>query len=221
MPQHARRKTDFSKGIKLGVNDHVAAWEKPKQKPDWMDEDTYARLPTLLEMREFKSRGKVLVTTLLNPKKYSRKDVAKLYSARWTIEVDLRFIKKSLGMEVLRCKTPEMIRKEIASYLLGYNLIRLLMVQAAHHRGVPLRNISFTGTLQALNVFREKFLHAAKGMLMPLYELFLAAILAKKVGNRPGRIEPRVLKRRKSKKYPYMNKPRQQMREALANSVPA
>ncbi len=125
-------------------------------------------------------------------------------------------------MDVLRCKTPEMVRKEIASYLIGYNLIRLLMVQAAHHRDVSLYSISFTGALQALDVFREKFLHAAKGIMMPLYELFLAAILSEKVGNRPGRTEPRVIKRRKTTKYPYMNKPRQEMREELlANTVPA
>jgi len=126
-----KRSTDFKTGEKLGVRDHLVVLEKPKRRPDWMTPEHYAQAPATLKVREFAAGGKIMVTTFLDAKAAPKNKLKVLYLRRWNVELDLRNIKTTLGMARLRCKTPEMVLKELWVYLLAYNLIRLLMAQAA------------------------------------------------------------------------------------------
>jgi len=211
---HGSRKSDFRRGEKLGKKDHIVTWEKPKQRPDWMDADTYRQMPDTLTIREIKINGKVITTTLLDPKEVTRKEIGELYTKRWLIEVDFDSIKTVLQMDVLRCKTPDLVRKEIYVHLLAYNLIRTVMAQTAHRYDVSPRTLSFKGALQQLNAFKDTFLCADEKSLPGLYEHLLKAISSHHVGNRPGRSEPRAVKRRR-KPYPLLTKPRDKARNEL------
>jgi IS4 transposase len=211
---HGSRKSDFRRGKQIGKKDHIVIWEKPKQRPNWMNESMYRQMPDMLTIREIKINGKVITTTLLNPKEVTRKEIGELYAKRWLIEVDFRFIKTVLQMDILRCKTPDMIRKEIWVHLLAYNLIRTVMAQAAHRYDVSPRTLSFKGTLQQLNAFKETFLHTAEKRLSIMYGYLLEAIASHRVGNRSRRSEPRAVKRRR-KPYPLLTKPREEARNEL------
>lgn len=215
-PQHATRQSDFRFGKKLGVKDHLVIWKKPKQKPEWMDQETWLNLPASLTMRELKSQGKVLVTTLLNPKEFARKELAELYAKRWCVEVDLKAIKETMQMGILRCKTPEMVRKEIWAHLCAYNLIRTVMAQAACHANLHPRNISFKATIQSLNALRDKLLLATDEQIQKLLEILWSGVATQQVGNRPGRSEPRAVKRR-PKPYPRLKNARNLARHELKN----
>ncbi|MBT5229376.1 MAG: IS4 family transposase [Methylococcales bacterium] len=210
--QHGARKlkTDFSLGQRLGEKDHLITLNSPK-KPDWMSQDVYEQSPDSLLVRELRTKGKTLVTTLLNHKQVSKKTLSLFYRERWHIEVDLRHIKTTLGMDILSCQTPEMVKKELWVYLLAYNLIRLLMAQAAFLSDVSVRQLSFKHTLQLwlnwLQIGRDYYNEKHLTMLFLL-------IAQQKVGNRPGRIEPRVVKRR-PKPFKLMMIPRQQAREEV------
>jgi len=125
-----QRSTDFRRGHRLGERDHLIVLPKPI-KPDWMSQDHYDQAPHSLIVRELRTGGKILVTTLLCPKGTDNSDLKSLYRHRWHVELDLRNIKTTLGMERLSCRTPAMAIKEIWVYLLAYNLIRLMMAQAA------------------------------------------------------------------------------------------
>ena len=139
---HQLRAADFQRGKRLGPGDHVVEWPRPAQ-PDWMDDATYARMPASLRLREvavqvaergFRVQSLVVVTTLLDPQKYAASELAQLYRQRWLVELDLRTIKSTLHLDVLRCKSPEMARKELRTGLLTYNLIRQTMLIAARPR---------------------------------------------------------------------------------------
>jgi IS4 transposase len=211
---HGSRKSDFRRGKHLGKKDHIVIWEKPKQRPAWMNESMYRQMPDTLTIREIKITGKVITTTLLYPKEVTRKEIGELYMERWLIEVDFRFIKTVLQMDVLRCKTPDMVCKEIWVHLLAYNLIRTVMAQAAHRYNLPPRTLSFKGTLQQLNAFKDTFLRTAEKSLPIVYGYLLEGIISHRVGNRPGRSEPRAVKRRR-KPYPLLTKPREEARNEL------
>jgi hypothetical protein len=214
---HARRTVRFGSGI----TDQVVVWDKPEQRPEWMDEAQYQAMPAQLTVRLIKSKGKVLVTTLLDRQAVSRRALMKLYSRRWLVEVDLKFIKEVLQMDVLRGRTPEMVRKEIYVHLLSYNLIRTVMAQAAHQAKVPPRQLSFKATVQLLNAFREKFLSAPGAeQRQRLYREMLKAIARHRIGRRPGRYEPRAVKRR-PEAYPKLTQPRAQAREKLVEQANA
>jgi hypothetical protein len=194
-----QRSTDFRRGQRLGERDHLIVLPKPK-KPDWMSQDQYEQAPHSLTVRELRTGGKILVTTLLCPKGTDKSDLKSLYRHRWHVELDLRNIKTTLGMERLSCRTPAMAIKEIWVYLLAYNLIRLMMAQAAllTHR-VP-RQISFKHTVQ---IWMAWTCQAGRiDTEDKLYNLFVL-IAQPQVGQRPGRIEPRALKRR-HKPYPLL-----------------
>ncbi len=219
---HQRRRCDLRRGRRLGPNDHVVVWTKPP-RPAWMDEATYARMPDELVVREvrvriavsgFRTKVVVVVTTLLDADVYSARDLADLYRARWHAELDLRALKITLGMDVLRCKTPAMVRKEVWAHLLAYNLIRTLMAQAAEETGCTPRDLSFKGTLQTMKEFVERLLHARGRTRQELYVWLLLAIGAHQVNNRPDRIEPRARKRR-PKQYPRLMQPRRIARKQL------
>jgi hypothetical protein len=148
--QHGSRQksTDFRRGERLGPRDHKIVLPKPKSKPEWMSQADYDQAPKEVVVRELRVSGKTLITTLLCPKETGKTDIKRLYKSRWHIELDLRHLKSTLGMGQLSCQTPAMIVKEIWVYLLAYNLIRLLMAQAATLSGSLPRQISFKHAVQ-------------------------------------------------------------------------
>jgi hypothetical protein len=221
---HQRRKYDFRRGRRLGVEDHVVPWTKPA-RPEWMDEGLYAQLPQELLIRElrvkveragFRVEELVLVTTLLDSQEYTKEEVADLYLKRWNIELDLRSIKSVMQMDILRCETPEMVEKEIWMHVLAYNLIRGLMRDAAAAHGKEPRSLSFKGALQALGAFREPLQWMRGRRRRRLWEALLEVIASYGVGDRPNRVEPRAIKRR-PRPQRLLNEPRKQARERLLN----
>ena len=203
--QHGSRQrtTDFCLGQPLGARDHLLVLSKPGIKPDWMSQEDYAQAPASITVRELRAGGKTLVTTFLCPKQTAKEAIKCLYRDRWQVELDLRNIKTTLGMEQLSCQTPDMAVKEIWVYLLAYNLIRLMMAQAALQSGLLPRQLSFKHTVQVWLAWAP---HAYHGDIAHPDELF-ALIAQQTVGNRPGRIEPRALKRRRNT-YPLLTQPR-------------
>lgn len=206
-----KRSTDFRRGKRLGQRDHLIELSKPKRKPDWMAQADYDQAPETLKVRELHTGGKILVTTLLCAKKSPKTALKLLYQSRWHVELDLRNIKATLGLGVLSCKTPAMAEKEIWVYMLAYNLIRLIMAQAAIHTNRLPRELSFKHSLQLWLAWGRQgaaFSHDAD------VSILLVLIAQQRVGKRPGRIEPRALKRR-PKPYPLLNQPRQLAREQV------
>jgi Transposase DDE domain len=219
---HQRRRCDLRRGRRLGPNEHIVAWPKPA-RPAWMDAATYASLPAALELREvrvrvcqrgFRTTVFVVVTTLLDAATYPAADLAELYRLRWHAELDLRCLKTTLGMDVLRCKSPAMVRKEVWAHLLVYNLIRAVLAQAAVEYGADPRELSFKGAVQALAAFAERLLGAPPETAGALYEWLLLTIGAHQVGDRPDRVEPRARKRR-PKEYDLLTRPRAEARKKL------
>lgn len=191
----------------LGKHDQQVEYFKPKECPSWMSVEAYAALPSAIVVRELRyqiaqpgcrTREVTLVTTLLDSDLYSAIELAGLYAQRWQIETNLRHLKQTLHMDVLRTKSVAGVHKELTMFALVYNLVRLVMLQAAQRQDVPLERISFIDALRWLR-------HAQPGQ--PLRDLEI-------VPRRPGRHEPRVRKRR-PKEYDLMNKPRTERREAL------
>ena len=210
--QHGSRRTDFRRGQRLATRDHVVHWPRPAHVPDWMSRAQYRAIPEQITLREVKVDGRVLVTTLRDPRAVSKAQLGKLYQRRWHIELDLRCIKTTLGMEVLRCLTPAMIEKELWVHLLAYNLIRLLMAQAAVDHGTEPRRLSFKHTVQLYNQFYARSLCSpdAAASLALLFRL----ITQQCVGHRPGRIEPRARKRR-PKSFQWLKVPRHLARHQI------
>jgi hypothetical protein len=218
------RRVDFRRGQRLSRYDHVVSWSKP-HRPAWMNRTLYNRLPETLRLREtrvevtqkgFRCRHLCLVTTLLDAQLYSRAELAMAFRCRWHAELDLRSIKHVMQMDVLRCKSPAMVRKEIWMHLLAYNLIRKLIAQAAATVGLSPRDLSFKGTLQTLVIF------AAAGWSCPerrneLYAAVLRAVATHRVNDRPDRVEPRAVKRR-PKKQVYLTEPRPLAKARLLNT---
>jgi hypothetical protein len=220
---HQLRERDLRRGRRLGSNDHVVIWTKPKQRPEWMDEATYACMPDQLELRQVRVRIKkpgcrareiVVVTTLLDAQRYTAADLADLYRQRWQAELDLRSLKVTLGMDVLRCKSPDMVRKEVWAHFLAYNLIRTVMAQAADATGCAPRQLSFTGALQTMTSFAERLYDANRSTIEDLHAALLTAMAAHVVGNRPNRHEPRAIKRR-PKPHRLLKQPRAIARRQL------
>jgi len=219
---HQRRRYDFRRGRRLGVEDHAVSWTKP-DRPDWMDEATYGRMPAGLEVRElrlklerpgFRVDELVLVTTLGDGVRYSKEELADLFLERWHIELDFRSIKCALKMDILRCQSPEMVEKEIWMHLLAYNLIRGVMARAARAHGRAPRRVSFTGAWQTMKAFHDSLIGALPAKRERLVAAMLKAIAGHRVGDRPGRVEPRATKRR-PKKLRYLNEPRREARKRL------
>jgi len=217
-----RRRVDFRTGQRLGSQDHATCWHKPP-RPAWMDKDLYERLPKTLTIREvkvqvqqrgFRVRSLLLATTLLEADSYPQQDLAEAYRWRWHVELDLRSIKGVMKMEVLRCKSPAMVRKEIWMHLLAYNLIRRVMADAAAAAGIQPRQISFAGTLQTLTAFAMAGWGCSPERLAGLYAMILKAIAMHRVGDRPDRVEPRANKRR-PRPQRYLTEPRAIARERL------
>jgi len=192
MEQHGSRKrsTDFRRGQRLGTRDHVMVIDKPSIRPGWMSEAEYDAAPATLTLREFKASGKIMVTTLHNPIAAPKTALKALYQSRWHVELDLRHIKETMGLGILSCKTPEMAQKEIWVYLLAYNLIRLMMAQSALLADITPRRISFKHCLQLWLISIQRIDTTDDDQLCMLLRL----MAQQRVGNRPGRIEPRAVK---------------------------
>ena len=224
--KHQRRHTDFRRGTRLSQGDHLIVWTRPA-RPDWMDAATYAQIPETLELREIRyqivqpgrrTHSIDVITTLTDDEQYTKEEIAQLYGFRWNSELDIRCIKASLNLIHVRCKSPAMVRRELWTTLLGYNLIRTTAAAAASLHGKQPRRISFTGTCQY--VLASWMLHG--GALMPASQwvdhclTMLVHIASCEVADRPGRLEPRVLKRRKHG-YPLMQEPRDVLRKKVHN----
>ena len=223
MRQAGNRHTDFRAGTKLGRDDHLVEWQRHRNRPAWMDLLSFRRLPRTLLMRElrvrvdrpgFRTRQFVAVTSLLGAESYPREELAGLYRARWHAELDIRSIKQTMKMDVLRCKAPEMVRKEIWAHLLVYNMIRAVMAEAARRHGLAPRQISLQGARQTLEAFRCPFGPSGRKAAARRGETILRAIAYHEVGDRPDRVEPRVVKRR-PKAFPRMQIPRKLARRRL------
>lgn len=214
--QHQRRITDFRRGKRLGRRDHLVDWMRP-QRPAWMDADTYARMPERLTLRETGIAGRVLVTTFTDPTQVSAMEIDRLYNRRWQVEVDLRSIKAQLGMDILRARSPSMIDKEIAIYILAYNLICALMTRAAMSARVIARSLSFKGALQLFLAFEQQLRFGAGAGTRTMTAHLLGAISMLKLPVRPGRVEPHAIKRR-PKNHKLLTVPRHIARAKILQS---
>ena len=220
----ALRKADFRKGQRLGKDDHLVRWPKPHIRE--VGRKAQLAMPRYITIREvrvsikqpgFRTKVMVIVTTLLDPVRYSKQDLADLYRQRWNNELDLRSIKTTMQMDILRCKTPELVHKEVWTHILAYNLIRTIMAQAAMAHDIQPRMISFKGALQTLEAFQP--LIAFQGQRsrifrLHLYEQLLNSIALHRVADRPDRFEPRRRKRRPPL-YGYLHLPRNEAKLAM------
>jgi hypothetical protein len=220
----SHRKADFRRGKRLSVGDHIVQWLKPT-KPRSIDREIYDVLPEFLLIREcrvrieqpgFRIQTLVVATTLLDTNEFTKDDLAQLYRARWNAELDLRALKRTLQMDVLRCKTPELVRKEIWTHILAYNLIRTIMAQAAIKHGIEPRSISFKGAVQTLEAFQPVIAIQGNDPMLRrcFYQQLLDAIAVHRVADRPDRYEPRLRKRR-PKHYAFLRKPRNELKREM------
>src|SRR5215813_2871460 len=215
-PAQGRRKGNQGKPrsrwlAQLGVCDQLVEWLKPLDCPDWMDAAQFAQLPDSLQVRElrypvhrkgFRVKTITLVTTLVDPALYSVEALAQLYLARWGIETNYAHLKTTMGLAVLKCKTVDGVLKELMVFALIYNLVRLVMGQAAQRQHVAIERISFLDALRWLAAARDN-------------ELLISLVVNP---HRPYRYEPRVRKRR-PKQYPLMQSPRLELRKSLVNNI--
>jgi hypothetical protein len=208
--RHKRASTGLprSRWIKqLGQLDQIVEWFRPEERPAWMSEDEFHALPETLLVRELRysincpgvrTWSVTLATTLLDPQKYPAHALADLYGVRWRVELDLRHLKQTMKADILKCKTVEGILKELTVYAIVYNLVRVVMKEAAQLRRVEVERISFVDAL--------RWLCEASGQ----------PALSRLIINpkRPGRVEPRAVKRR-PKAYDRLTKPRCELRKHL------
>jgi putative transposase len=226
MRLHQCRSSDLQRGRRLGPGDHLVTWTRP-ERPDWMDQETYDRMPASIEVREvhvqvkqpgFRVESLVVVTTLTDADAYTSDDLAELYHQRWLIELDIRTLKITLGMDVLRCRTPAMVVKEIWTCLLAYNLIRQAMFQAARLSALSPRQISFTAAMQKIAASWAAILVCDQERARTMIEVHLADLATHRIGDRPDRVEPRAIKRR-PKPHRLLMEPRSQARASLQSGV--
>lgn len=222
--RHHLRHFDFRRGRRLGRYDHVISWTRPT-RPKWMDKEVYSQIPERLQLREIRynvvepgKRTKVVdvITTLIDPQEYTKDDIAQLYGFRWNSELDIRSIKVTLNLGHVRCKSPDAVRRELWTTLLAYNLIRTTAAGIAVSHGMSPRQISFTATCQY--ILASWMLMSGRLIDERLMDRYLMAIYrqiaASEVAQRPGRLEPRVVRRR-PKPYKFMQKPRHILKEQL------
>jgi hypothetical protein len=226
MRQTGNRRSDFRRGRRLGREDHLVEWHRDRNRRAWMSREEFAALPRVMVMRElrvrveqpgFRTKSFVVVTTLLDPGAFPGGELAGLYRARWYAEIDLRSLKQTMKMDVLRCKSPDLVRKEFWAHLLAANLIRGVMAAAARRHGAPPRRLSFQGARQMVEGFRVELNRTASGSVAGLVGPMLRAVASLRVGDRPDRVEPRVVKRR-PKPFPRMQEPRQAFKERVAKA---
>jgi hypothetical protein len=223
MRKSSQRTKGFHRLKRLGRRDELVAWHRPSLRPAWLSPDPWRQLPDLLTLREvsfvvdvpgFRSERITVDTTLLDPKTYPAQAFADLYRRRWLVELFLRDIKLALGMDILRCKSPHMVHRELALRAIAYNLVRALMLQAARAHAVPLARISFKATVQALRQWAPLLAasHSAESDHRFLVARLLHCIASSPLPHRPNRAEPRARKRR-PKNYPLLTQPRHQFQD--------
>jgi hypothetical protein len=213
-----QRRTDWRAGKRLGKRDRLQTWKRPKQKPKYMSQSEWARVPETLVVRVLQSTVEIpgvrpevitLVTTLIDAEAFPAKDLFDLYRRRWSVELYFRYIKIAMNMDILRSRTPEQIRKELIMHAICYNLLRGVIQQAANRAGVDLCRISFQGAAEQLDQWSWLFMITADSparrheVLLEFYDALVSALLP----DRPNRSEPRVRKRR-PKNYRKMTRPR-------------
>ena len=217
---HGARKTDFRKGKRLARWDHIVEWKKPKQCPKGLCAKLFDQLPPRILLREvrfhipikgFRTENVTLVTTLLDPKVYTRIDLAQLYRLRWQAEIDIKHLKTTMAMEHLPSKTPQMVRKDFYVHLLAYNLIRTVQLEASRQHCVDPLSLSFCATIQHFSTFTCLLAHATEEQRAYEYTQLIFLVSTEKLPFRPNRVEPRVIKRR-PKKYPRLSMPREQLK---------
>jgi hypothetical protein len=241
---HQCRHYDFRRGERLGHEDHVVKWHRPK-RPPWMTEAEYAEVPEQLVVRElhvritnpgYRTKSVVLVTTLRDETAFPKGEIAELYHQRWQAELDLRSLKQTLGMDQLRSTTPELMERELWVHVLAYNLVRKVMAQAArwapeHRRRCPRRHrggtgekawtpraFSFTCAVEQVMAWWHENTTGPAETQLARYEALLQGVSRQRVGQRPGRIEPRAVKRR-PKEYDRLMEPRAQARARLLGTA--
>jgi hypothetical protein len=223
---HQCRTADFRRGRRLGRDDHIVIWTKPREIPEWMSRAEYDAMPGQLTIRETRVHVKdktkrvrrlVIVTTFLEPRTYSAKELGGLFRQRWHAELDLRSLKADMHMEMLRTKRPEMVRKEVATHLLAYNLIRGIMAEAARSEGIKPRRVSFKGSLHTVREFESVHLYDPARIERDLPRLVIL-IGQKRVGDRPDRYEPRAVKRR-PKPHPLLRMTRKKAKELIKRGI--
>jgi putative transposase len=223
MRQHAGRTPLWFRGRGHAKGNRQTCWNKPA-RPTWMTQAEYDTIPDCLHLRAlrmdlarrgFRTRHLVLVTTLTDAQAYSAADLAELYRRRWQAELDLRSIKVTLQMDILRGQTPEMVRKEVWGHLLGYNIIRAVLAESARVADVRPDELSFTGAWQTVNAFMPHLRSATEEeQWQRLWLALIDAVAQHRVGDRPGRIEPRAVKRR-PKRFPTLKGTRKEARRRL------
>jgi hypothetical protein len=222
---HHVRKVDFRRGLKQGYLDQLVAYPKPVC-PKWMSLKEYLSFPdTILvrhlryrvEQRGFRTREITLATTLLDAQVYKAEELAALYYRRWSVELHIRSLKTQMQMEQLRCKSPQMVRKEVHCHMIGYNLVRCAMLASALRFNLCPTQLSFTGAMQAVEELAAS-LRLASSRREEQWDNLLKVISEIEVGKRPGRQEKRVLKRR-PKSYKLMTGPRNPNRNRYATAA--
>jgi hypothetical protein len=214
---NASRKLDWRRGRRLGQRDRLQVWNKPKRRPKGCPIQDWKELPSQLEVRliekrvdvpGFRPEKIVVVTTLTDPLQYPAEELIWLYRRRWSVELFFRDVKITLGMDELKCMTPEAVRRELVMYLICHNLLRGMIQEAAHQHDVPVDRISFQGAAEQLSHWLWMFLgnQPQAERRRKLDEFYLALVTAP-LPDRPDRVEPRVRKRR-PKNYRLMTKPR-------------
>jgi hypothetical protein len=221
--KHQARTTAGQQRTRVGKDDYLVQWSiRPGHRPTGLD--PAVDLPMTMLVREvtfrltrrgFRTKAVTLVTTLFDAKQYPAEALATLYLKRWDMELWLRDIKTTMGMEMLRTKIPSRIQAEVAMFLLGYNLIRTVMYDAAQATRVALSRLSFTSALVRVRLWCARC-PRPDALLEWLvgYKPLLHDLARDMNPHRPGRVEPRVIKRR-PKPFPRMQQPRQVLRDAL------
>jgi len=213
---HQSRKSDLERGKRLGEADYLVLWHKPLKCPKAMSRQQFDSLPNSLWVRQlsysvsqpgFRTKTVTLVTTLLDAQTYSKSSLAALYHLRWQVEVNLKHLKTTLKLEFVRCKSPEMVRKDLLVHLLSYNLLRSFMLKSAIETAIPILELSLQAARQLLVSFIPQLMYANDLQRDQYYDLMLVLLWEQRLPQRPNRVEPRVVKRR-PKSYPRMTRPR-------------
>jgi hypothetical protein len=210
------RKFSSNAAKKLGKNDYITEWKKPK-KPARMTQEYYDQLPDKMLVREIQKNNTRFITTLQDKGVYAKNKIIKLYKERWNVELDIRSIKTIMQMDILRCKSPEMIIKEIWMHFLAYNFIRSILVEASLLEKISPRKLSFKKALQSLRTVLSIYVLINRKIKNQTYNQLITIIRKRRVGNRPGRAEPRLVKRRTNLKY--MTRPRHILKQELVHAM--
>lgn len=219
------RRIDGRKRLKrLARNDWLIRWNKPCNRTPWLSLEQWLGLPKELTLRAvrgslfrkgFRVRQVTVVTTLLDPERYPAREILEAYLRRWRLEMCLDDLKTTLGMEMLRCHSPLTCQKELYTRLIAHNLIRCTMIQAAVEHDVPLEQISFKGSLDAVRQFAQAMAQArSQKKRRELWDSLLQTLAHDLLPDRPGRREPRAVKRKKNR-YPRLRGPRRKFRDHL------